>query len=91
MLVNRVPFYRSISSAVLAWSSKLMVDHDSTGPVSIVCLRPTFEFSFKKAIALVQTSRNVDINSNGHISVLLEATVKWSSTLVVLYVLRILL
>jgi len=37
----------------------------------------------------VQTSRNVDIsrNSNGHISVLREATVTWSGTLVVLQVL----
>jgi len=37
--------------------------------------------------------RNVDITriSNGHISILLEATVTWSGTLVVLYVLHILI
>jgi len=28
----KLHFSRSLSSAILAWSSKLMVDHDSTGP-----------------------------------------------------------
>jgi len=56
---------------------------------------PIFEFPFKKAIMWVHTSQNVDITrlSNGHISVLLEATVTWSGTVVpvVLYVLRMLI
>jgi len=41
----------------------------------------------------VQTLRNVDITqiSNGYISVLLETTVTWSGTLVVLYVLHMLI
>jgi len=42
---------------------------------------PDFRISFKKAIAWVQTLWNVDITwiSNGHISILLEATVMWSA------------
>jgi len=52
-----------------------------------------FQFPSEKAITWVQTSRNVDITwiSNGHISILLEAMVTWSGTLVVLYVLRMLI
>jgi len=47
------------------------------------------EFPSRKAITRVQTSSNVDIsrNSNGHISVLPDATVTWLGKLVVLYVL----
>jgi len=43
----------------------------------------------RKAIARVQTSRNVDIsqNSNGHISVVRDATLRWLGMLVVLQVL----
>jgi len=46
-------------------------------------LSPIFEFPFMKATTAVQTSRNVETsrNSNGHISVLSEATVTWSGTL----------
>jgi len=38
-----------------------------------------FEFSSRKGIMRVQTSRNVDIsrNSNGHFSVVRDATVTW--------------
>jgi len=56
-------------------------------------LDPDFRISFKKAMMWVQTSLNVDITqtSNGHISVLLEATVASSGMLVVLYVLHMLI
>jgi len=42
------------------------------------------EFPTRKAIARVQTSRNVDIsrNSNGHILLVREATVRWLGKLV---------
>jgi len=83
-------FSRSISSAILAWSSKLMVDHDS----SLQLIGARFSnFIFKKAIMWVQTWLNVDITriSNGHISVLLEAAVTRLGMPVVLYVLRILM
>ena len=54
---------------------------------------PTFEFPSKKAITWVQTSRNVDIswNSNGHISVVRDATVTWLGKLLVLHVLCMLM
>jgi len=47
------------------------------------------EFPSLKAIARVQTSSKVDIsrNSNGHVSVLRDATVTWLGTLLVLHVL----
>jgi len=68
---------RSISSAILARSSKLMVGSDSSdsmGPRLPLCLSPIFQFPSKNAIREVQTSRNLDIRriSDGHISVLLD-------------------
>jgi len=56
------------------------------------CRSPIFEFPSRKAITRVQTSPNVDIsqNSNGHISVLRNATVTWLGVLVVLRVLYML-
>jgi len=94
-LLNFWKFYFStlISSAILACSSKLMADHDSTGS-SLQPVRARFSnFLFEEAITWVQTSRNISIMriSNGHISVLLEAMVTCSGTLVVLYVLHILM
>jgi len=85
---------RSISSVILASSSRLIVGGDSMGPGrSTACLSPVFEFPSRKAIKRVETLRNVDIsrNSNGHISVVREATVRWLGTLIVLHVLCILL
>jgi len=54
---------------------------------------PSFQFPSKKAITWLQTCKNVDITriSNGQISILLEARVCWSGTLVVLYILCILM
>ena len=83
-------FSRSISSAILAWSSKLMVDHDS----SLQLIGARFSnFILKKAIMWVQTWLNVDITriSNGHISVLLQHRVTQLGTLVVLHVLCMLI
>jgi len=90
--LRKLHFSRSVSSAILAWSSKLMVDHDSTG-LSLQLVGARFEFPSKKAITWVQTLRNVDITriSNDYISLLLEATVTCSGVLVVLYVLRMLM
>ena len=39
---RKLHFSRSISSAILAWSSKLIVDRDSIGP----SLQPDFPISF---------------------------------------------
>jgi len=66
------------SSAALAWSSKLMVGGDTAYQ------SPIFKFPSRKAITSVQTLRYVDIsrNSNGHISVLHDATVTWLVLLV---------
>ena len=64
---------------------KLMVDRDSTRPnLQLVGARFS-NFLLKK---WVQSLWNVDLTqiSNGHISVLLEATVTWPSTLAILYV-----
>ena len=68
-----------------------MVDGHSMGPV-LQLVGARF-LNSRIAITRVQTLRNVDITriSNGHISLLLEATVTWSGVLVVLYVLRILM
>jgi len=60
------------------WVKKCM------GP-GLQLVEPDFRIS-TKAITTVQTSPNVHIsgNSNGHISVLLDATVTWLGTLRVL-------
>jgi len=86
--LRKLHFSRSISSVVLAWSSKLVVDGDSMGPGL-----QRVGVSFRKAITRVQTSSNVDIsrNSNGHISVVRDATVTWLGMLVVLQVLYMLM
>jgi len=54
---------------------------------------PIFEFPYRKAIRRVQTSRNVNIsrNSNGHISIVREATVRRLGMLVVLQLLCMLI
>ena len=48
-----------------------------------------FEFPSRKAITRVQASQNVNIsrNSDGHISVVRDATVRWLGMLVVLHIL----
>jgi len=53
--LRKLHFSRSISFAIFAWSSKLMVDGDNMGPGLL-------EFASRKAITRVQTSRNVDIS-----------------------------
>jgi len=90
---RKLHFSRSISFAILAWSSKLMVDYDIMGPNIQLVRAEIFDFPCQKAITWVQTSQTVDITgiSTGHISVLLEATVTWSGVLVVLYVLCMLI
>jgi len=52
------------------------------------CRSPIFDFPSRKAITRVQTSPHVDISrhSNGHISVVRHATVRWLGVLVVLHV-----
>jgi len=86
----KLHFSTSISCAILACSSKLIVDHNSMG--SSLQLVWT-QFPFKTAITCLKTSWNVDITriSNGHVSVLLDAMVTRSGMLGVLYVLRILI
>jgi len=78
---RKLHFSRSISAALLAWSSKLMVDCDSIGPS-----RQLFGARFLKfLLTWVQASWNVDITglSKGRISILLEARVTSSGVLVV--------
>jgi len=57
------------------------------------CRSPIFEFPSRKAISKVQTSPNVYISpdSNGRISVVREAAVRWLGMLVVLQVLCMLI
>jgi len=75
---RKLHFFRSIS-AISAWSLTVIVDHDSMGP-GLQLGRAWFSNFLNKGIMWVQTSQNVDITliSNGHISVLLGATVTWS-------------
>ena len=56
-------------------------------------MTPILEFPSRKAITGVQTSPAVDISrhSNGRISVVREATVRWWGTLIVLHVLSMLI
>ena len=84
---QKLHFFRSTFSAILACSSKLAVDYDSTGPTA--CWSPIFEFPFQKTITWLQTLQSVNITQTlkVHISILLEARVIWSGMLVVLYVL----
>jgi len=69
-----------------------MVGSDSMAPDLHPVGSPIFDFPSTKAITRVQTSRNVDISrhSNGHISVVRDATVRRLSVLVVLQALRML-
>ena len=57
------------------------------------CRSPIFDVPSRKAITTVQTSPNVDISrhSNGHISVVRDATVRWLGVLVVVQVLCMLI
>jgi len=91
--LRKLHFSMSFSSAVFVWSSKLMVGGNSMGHGIQPIWGPIFEFPSRKAITTVQTSRNVDISrhSNGHISVVREATVRWLNALVVLQVLCMLI
>ena len=61
--------------------------------MATACRSPIFEFPSMKAITRVQTSPNVDIsrNSNGHILVVHDATVRWLGILVLLHVLCVLI
>ena len=60
---RKLHFSRSISSAILAWSSKLMVNYDSVGRSLQLVGARSFKFLRSKLLP------------NGHISVLLEARV----------------
>jgi len=78
-----------------------MFDGDSIAPgLQLVAAQfsnlfrsPIFEFPSRKAITGVQTSQNVNIsrNSNGHVSVVRDSTVRWLGMLVVLHVLCMLM
>jgi len=47
---RKLHFSRSISSAILAWSSKMMVDHDSMGP-SLRLVGAQFSNSFFRKLS----------------------------------------
>ena len=90
--LRKLHFSRSISATVLALNSKLMVGGDMGPGLQLVGARFSSFFS-RKAIMRVQTSGNVDISrySNGHISVVCDATVTWLGLSVVLHVLCMLM
>jgi len=85
---RKLNFSRSISSAILSWSSKLMVDYDNMG-LSLQLIGARFlNFCLRnKAITWLQTLRNVDTTGQSRISVLLGNRVAWLGMLVVLHVL----
>jgi len=85
---RKLHFSRSISSAIFAWSSKLMTENDSMGPgLQLIGVRFS-NFLFRKLSREFRLhGMSISQNSNGHISVLHEATVTWLSVLVVLHVL----
>jgi len=85
--LQKLHFSKSISSTILASSSKRMVGGDSMGP-GLQLVRARFLNFLLGKLSRVHTSFDVDIsrNSNGHISVLHEATVRWLGTLLVLHV-----
>ena len=58
--LRKLHFSGSISSSVLAWSSKRMVGGDSMGP-GLQLVRARFSNPSRKAIMRVQTLWNVDI------------------------------
>ena len=72
---RKLHFSRSLSSSILVWSSKLMVDCDSMGP-SLYLSEPDFLISSQKAITWLHTLWNINITglSEGHISILVEAS-----------------
>ena len=59
--LRKVHFSTSISSAISAWSSKLMVGGHTMGELDYSLSEPAFEFPSRKAITRVQTSSNIDI------------------------------
>ena len=70
---QKLHFSRSISYAISAWISKVMIDHSSTGP-SLQLVGARFSnFPLRKLSCEFKLTRI----SSGHISVLLEATVTW--------------
>jgi len=83
-------FPRSISSAILAWSSKLMVDFDSMGPKLQLVRALLCSFLLRK-LSCDFKLHGMSILPKGHISMLLEARVTWSYMLVVSYVLCMLI
>jgi len=92
MKFQKLHFSTSISSAILAWTSKLMVDYDSTGP-SLERVRARFLNFF-----LTKLSRDFKLRGMSILRELQRAlypyclrTATWSGTLVVLYVLCMLI
>jgi len=82
----------SVFSAILAWSSRLIVDMIIWDLVYSLS-EPDFSISFPISYHVTSNFTNVDITglSRGHISVLLDPRVTWSGVLVVLYVLCMLM
>ena len=93
--LRKLHFPTSISSAVLPWSSKLMADRLIVIVWDLVysLSEPDFRISFYESYHDSSNSPNVDIsrNSNGHISVLRDATVTRLGKLVALHVLCMLI
>jgi len=89
----KLHFPRPVFSVILSCSSKLIVDRDSTRPtLQLVGVR--YSNFLPRRLSREFKLRGMSIFtriSNGHISVVLEATATWYGTLVALYVLRILM
>ena len=89
----KLHFPRSIFSVILSCSSKLRVDRDSTRP-TLLLVGVRYSNFLLRRLSREFKLRGMSIFtriSNGHISVVLEATATWYGTLVALYVLRILM
>jgi len=88
---RKLHFSRSISSAMFTWSSKLMVDHDSTGP-SLQLVRAQFSNFLVRKLSrefLLHTECRYHTNFKWPYFCTAGGYVTWSGMLVVLCVLRI--
>jgi len=91
LYVQKLNFSMHIST-ILACSSKLMVDYDSTGPsLQLFIARFLNFFSVSYHMTSNFTECRYNRTFKGHISVLLEARVTWLGMLVVLYLLCLLI
>ena len=88
--LRKLHFSTSVSSTVLARSSKLMVDGDSMGP-GLQLVRARFSNLLLGKLSREFKLCRMSWNSNGHALVVRGDTVRWLGMLVVLHVLCMLM